>query len=145
MGADVDVEAVAGELQVSVGLLRRTLGQTQVKGELTLPETSALARLDRGGPATVTALAKREQISAQSMGTTLGALEAPGLVEPRPDPDDGRRVVMSVTTSGLQVLQNHRNARVEQLVLALSSGFTRPKPNRLRAAVSLIQPLAQSI
>ena len=94
---------VAGALRVSIGLLVRRLRQAQAEGELTLPETSALARLDRGGPTTSSALARLEQISPQSMGATLGALEARGLVERRPDPGDGRRAVMSFTEAGLQV------------------------------------------
>lgn len=145
MDGAADVESVAGELQVSIGLLRRRLRQTQVKGELTLPETSALARLDRGGPSTVTALAKLEQISSQSMGATLSALQTRGLVERRPDPDDGRRAVISATASGLRVLQDRRNARTEQLTMALSSAFTASELKRLMAAAPLIQRLAQSI
>ena len=97
---DPDVEQVAAALRVSIGLLLRRLRQAPVPGELTLPESAALTRLDRGGPATASALARLEQISPQSMGATLGALEARGLVERRPDPQDGRRVVMSVTEAG---------------------------------------------
>lgn len=54
---------VAGALRVSMGLLVRRLRQVQHEGELTLPEISAPARLDRGGATTATALAKLEQIS----------------------------------------------------------------------------------
>ncbi len=74
-----DVTEVAAALRVSIGLLLRRLRQVQPDGELSLPETSALTRLDRSGPATAGALAKEEQISAQSMGATLAALEARGL------------------------------------------------------------------
>lgn len=81
MHEDADIGKIAGALQVSIGLLRRRLRQAQADGELTLPETSALVRLHRGGPTTVTALAKLEQISPQSMGATRSALEARGLVE----------------------------------------------------------------
>src|ERR1039458_5380822 len=85
-----DVTEVAAALRVSIGLLLRRLRQARPAGELSLPETSALAPLDRSGPATSSALAKLEQISPQSMGATLAALEAHGLVERRPDPEDGR-------------------------------------------------------
>src|ERR1700721_848177 len=105
MPFDLDPTEVAGALRVSIGLLRRRLRQAPIEGELTLPETSALARLDRSGPTTATALAKLEQISPQSMGATLGALEGRGLVERRRDPGDRRRVVLSVTEAGLQVLR----------------------------------------
>src|ERR1700758_1142023 len=103
MSDDVlDVNEVAGALRVSIGLLMRRMRQLKAEGEITLPESSALARLDRGGPATSSELARQEQISPQSMGATLAALEARGLVERRPDPADGRRAVMSITGPGQQ-------------------------------------------
>jgi DNA-binding MarR family transcriptional regulator len=140
-----DVPEVASALRVSIGLLLRRLRQVQADGELTLPESSALTRLDRGGPATPSALARLEQISPQSMGATLSALEARGLVERRPDPGDGRRVVVSLSETGRQALRNKRNARVEQLARALSSGFTHSELQQLMAAAPLLERLAQSI
>jgi DNA-binding MarR family transcriptional regulator len=140
-----DAAQVAAALRVSVGLLRRRLRQAQVPGELTLPETSALARLDRGGPTTATALARTEQISPQSMGATIAALETRGLVWRAPDPQDGRRAVISVTDAGLQVLWDRRNARTEQLAQALSSGFSREELEQLMAVAPLLERLAESI
>jgi len=136
---------VAGALRVSIGLLLRRLRQAQSEGELTLPETSALARLDRGGPTTATALARLEQISPQSMGATLGALEARGLVHRRPDPEDGRQSLISVTKAGLQLLRNRQDERTEQLAQALATRFTRAEVKQLMAAAPLIERLAQSI
>jgi len=145
MSRDPDVTDVAGALRASIGLLLRRLRQTQAEGELTLPESAALTRLDRGGPSTASALARLEQISPQSMGATLGALEARGLVERRPDPQDGRRVVLSITDAGRQVLQDKRNARTERLAKALSAGFTPSELGQLQAAAPLLERLAQSI
>jgi DNA-binding MarR family transcriptional regulator len=145
MSQDPDAGDLAGALRVSVGLLVRRLRQVQAEGDLTMPETSALARLDRGGPTTATALARLEQISPQSMGATLGALEARGLVERRPDPGDGRRAVVSATEAGLQVLHNRRTAKTERLAQALAAGFTQSELRQLQATVPLIERLAQSI
>ena len=116
---------------MSLGLLLRRLRQIPGDGELTLPESSALVRLDRGGSATAAELARQEQISPQSMGATLAALEGRGLVGRVPDPADGRRVIISITAAGRRVLNNRRNARVEQMARALSADFTR---GRARAA-----------
>jgi DNA-binding MarR family transcriptional regulator len=145
MGGDTDVYEVAGALRVSIGLLLRRMRQVPAEGELTLPETSALARLDRGGPATSSELAKLEQISPQSMGATLAALEARGHVERHPDPADGRRAVLSVTDAGRQVLRDKRDARTGQLAKALAAGFTPAELSLLTAAAPLIERLAQSI
>jgi DNA-binding MarR family transcriptional regulator len=142
-----DVEQVAAALQLSIRLLRRQLRQSQQDsdGDLTLPETSALALLDRGGPTTPGALAKVEQISPQSIGATLGALEARGLVERQADPADGRRVVISITEAGTAALRIRRTARTEQLAQALSAGFTSLELRQLMTAAPLIERLAHNL
>ena len=140
-----NVDEVAAALRVSVGLLVRRMRQIPVEGELTLSETAALARLDRGGPTTPGALAKQEQISPQSMGATLGALEARGLIERAADPADGRRVVMSITNAGLELLRSRRNAKVQQLARALSAEFTPDELDQLAAITPLLERLAQQI
>lgn len=145
MSQEPDVQDLAAALRVSVGMLLRRLRQVRPDDDLSLPESSALARLDRTGPATPGALAKVEQISPQSMGTTLAALEARGLVERHPDPADGRRVVLSVTDAGLKLLRNKRGARTEQLAKALSAGFTQDELRQLAVAAPLLERLAQSI
>jgi DNA-binding MarR family transcriptional regulator len=142
---ELAVDDVAAALQVSIGLLLRRLRQVRVAGDLTLAETSALARLDREGPTTSAALARQEQVSPQSMGATLGALQERGLIERRPDPADGRRVLLSVTDAGRRVLHHKRTARTEQLARALSSGFTPAELRTLMAAAPLIERLATSI
>jgi DNA-binding MarR family transcriptional regulator len=145
MADDPEVREVAAALRMSIGLLLRRLRQVQPEGELSLPESSALARLSRSGPATASALARLEQISPQSMGATLAALEARGLVARRPDPDDGRRIVLSITDDGQRAVQDKRSARTEQLAAALSTGFTPGELAQLRAAAPLLERLAQSI
>src|ERR1700751_4465928 len=136
---------VAAALYLTVGLFKRRLRQTPAEGELSLPESSALRRLERGGPATVTALAKAEQISVQSMGATLQTLEARRLIKRQSDPADGRRAVMSVTEAGLSALSDKRSARIAQLTRALAAGFTPEGMPQLVTAAPLIERLGASI
>jgi DNA-binding MarR family transcriptional regulator len=145
MGRDPDVNDVAGALRVSIGLLVRRLRQSRSDGDLTLPENTALARLDRGGPATSAALAKVEQISPQSMGATLNGLENRGLIERRPDPEDGRRILMSLTDAGEQALRNRRDAGTEHLARAISREFSGSELEQLMVAAQLIERLAQNL
>jgi DNA-binding MarR family transcriptional regulator len=136
---------VAAALRVSIGLFVRRLRQAPVHGELTLPEISALSRLERAGPATPGQLAKAEQISPQAMGVTLSGLEHQGLVERHPDPGDGRRVVMSLTEAGQRAVRNKHAARNEQLAKALSDRFTPAELRTLMAAAPLIERLGESL
>jgi DNA-binding MarR family transcriptional regulator len=145
MSQKPDVDKVAGALQVSIGLLVRRLRQVRVDGDLTLTENSALARLDRGGPMTATALARIEQVTPQSMGATVAALESRRLVDRTPDPDDGRRVVISVTAAGLELLRRGRSAKSERMARVLDAEFTATELQRLMAAAPLIERLAEHI
>ena len=145
MARDPEVLEVAGALRLSVGLLLRRMRQSPVDGQLTVSEGAALARLDRGGPATSSALAKLEQISPQSMGATLAGLETEGLVARDPDPADGRRIVLSLTEAGQRVLQDKRNARTARLAEALSASLTADEIGLLAAAAPLLERLAQSL
>jgi DNA-binding MarR family transcriptional regulator len=144
MQKEPDVGDLAVELREVIGLLLRRMRQTS-PGDLTLPENAALARLNRGGPATSSALAKLEQISPQSMGATLAGLEARGLVARHADPADGRRVLLSLTEAGQRVMQDKRNARNEQLAKVLAATFTPGEIRQLAAAAPLLERLAQSI
>ncbi len=146
MARDPLIDDVAGALHASVRLLVQRLRQTQaVDGDLTSPETSALARLDRTGPTTAAELARLERISPQSMGATVAALEARGLVGRAPDPADGRRSILSLSTDGRALLQRRRTARSEHLSEVLESTFTRAEVKQLQAAAPLIERLAQNI
>jgi DNA-binding MarR family transcriptional regulator len=143
--ASPDIDELATALRVGISLLVRRLRQVPTEGELTLSESSALARLDRGGPATASALARLEQISPQSMGATLAALEARGLVERAGDPADGRRVILSITEPGLALLWSRRNARTEHLALALADGFSDAELRQLRAVAPLLERLGERL
>ncbi len=144
MDGDLDPTAVAAALLASVSLLVRRVRQIPAEGGLTIPERTALAYLDRLGPTTSSALAREVQITAQAMGATLSALRTRGLVERRRDPDDGRRVVLSVTEEGVQALKHKRNARAELVARAMtSSAFTSAEWEQLAAVAPLLERLAQ--
>ena len=144
MPALPDSEQVAGALFVSIGLLRRRLRQQEVAGDLTFPETAALARLERCGPAVAADLARAEEISPQSMGVTLSGLQERGLIARSADPDDGRRVVLTITERGVEAMAERRQARVDQLAQAMDE-FSADELAQLQAAAPLIERLAQRL
>src|ERR1700744_273051 len=144
MLTEPDPADVAAALRESVGLLLRRMRQ-HVPGELTPPENAAVARLSRSGAPASHAVAKLEQNSPPPMGATRAGLEARGLVARHPDPEDGRRVVLSLTDAGQRILQDKRNARTRQLADALAAKFTPDEVRVLAEAAPLLERLAQSI
>jgi DNA-binding MarR family transcriptional regulator len=128
-----------------LALLSRRLKQLHVAGDITIAEVSALALLEREGPSTPGALAAWDQISPQSMGATLASLEAQGLVDRGPDPEDGRRVVLSITAPGRETLVGGRRRRTEKVAQALGKSFTAAERNQLETVTPLLERLAQAI
>ena len=144
-GTVPNVSEVAGALRAATGQLYRKLKQTRPDGELTFAESSALSRLERCGPATSAELARLDGISPQSMGVTVAALLDRGLTERTRDPEDGRRIVLSVTEAGRQVVHDKRGARTEQIAAALTCGFTDDELRLLQAAAPLLERLAEKL
>jgi DNA-binding MarR family transcriptional regulator len=140
-----DVSEVAAAVRVAVGLVVRKLKQAPLDGDLTMAESSALSRLERGGPATSSDLARVDRISPQSMGVTVATLEERGLVRRSRDPEDGRRIVLSITESGLRRMHDKRGARTEQLAAALRDGFSDAELGQLMAAAPLLERLAEKL
>lgn len=140
-----DLERAAFDLRLALARIVRRLRQAHEPGDLTLSEVSVLSRLDRDGPATPGALAGGERVRPQAMGNTLAALEQRGLVARMPDPEDGRRVSMSATEAGRQLLLDRRSASTRRVTHALGEGFSADEQRRLIEVIPLLDRLADSL
>ncbi|HVW44001.1 MAG TPA: MarR family transcriptional regulator [Amycolatopsis sp.] len=140
-----EVVRAGAELRVTVGRIARRLRQTREVGDVTLSESSALARLDRQGPTSPGVLAEEERVRPQAMGTTLAALEKRGLVHRQPDEKDGRRVLMTVTAKGRKVLRDRRFQNSQRIARALQEEFTPAERRRLVAVLPLLDRLAERL
>ncbi|MBB4686657.1 MarR family winged helix-turn-helix transcriptional regulator [Amycolatopsis jiangsuensis] len=141
----MDLDDLAASLYDGLSLLSRRLRLLPAPGELSLPERAALSRLNRTGPTTAAELARAEQITAQAMGTTVNSLEDRGLVERHPDPNDGRRAVLTVSAAGQEMLRHKRNARTAQLAQVLDEQFTSAELKALTAAAPLLERLGSGL
>lgn len=116
MPTRTDIAPLAADLRIAVGQLIRRL---RAENLFPLTQTWVLGRLDREGPASVSDLAQAMRVRPQSMAQTVGDLEAEGMVERNPDPDDRRRALVSLTTAGQARIAADRAAREGWLVKAL--------------------------
>jgi DNA-binding MarR family transcriptional regulator len=141
---DARARLLAQDLHSLSGKLKRRLREQASAGDLTPSQTSVLAHLDRNGPATVTALARLERMRSQSMGTTVAALEAAGLVKGSPDPNDGRQTILALTPACAALFKNGRAARTDWLLKSIQAKFTAPEQDQLAAAVKLLNRLVET-
>jgi DNA-binding MarR family transcriptional regulator len=107
---------LASDLRVVLGQLIRRL---RSEHRFSLSQGSVLGRLDREGAQSVSDLACAERVRPQSMAQTVTDLESDGLVARAPDPDDGRRALVSLTEAGLTELREDRLRREGWLVRAI--------------------------
>jgi DNA-binding MarR family transcriptional regulator len=136
--------AVAGELRVLIGKLKRRLREEAHLGDFTWSQVEVLVRLEREGPATVSSLARAEGVRPQSMGETLSALKTAGLVSGAPDPNDGRQTVLSITDACRELIRAGRAAREDWLFRAIRTKLAPAEQEELARAVELLKRLVDS-
>ena len=141
MPRTADTALVASDLRVVLGQLVRRL---RAEHRFPLSHGAVLGRLDRDGPQSTSDLALAERIRPQSMAQTLGDLEADGLIARRPDPDDGRRVLIELSDSGRQALEQDRRHREGWLARSIDEELSDEEQEVLARAVALLQRLSRS-
>lgn len=136
--------ALASELYVVVSHLKRRMRDHVQVGELSWTQIRVLARIDRAGPSTVSALAREERMRSQSMGEIVNTLKTAGYVTGAPDPNDGRQTVLSLTPTAVQALQTGRQALHEWLYRGIRAQLGDAEQAQLTQAVALLKRLVEA-
>ena len=141
--ASARASALAEDLRLLIGRLKRRLREQGDHGDLTPSQLAVLLRLEKHGPATVSSLARAEGMRPQSMSAAISALEAAGHVRGTPDPDDGRQTLMSLTDACRERIRAGRAARQDWLSRTITARLTPREQDELAAAVGLLQRLIE--
>lgn len=105
------VAQLSHDFRMANGRLARRLRQEKADNELTDGQFSALGTLFVEGPLTLGALSEHERVTPPSMNRTVNALVDAGLVRRDGSADDGRKVVLTATESGLALMRETRKRR----------------------------------
>ncbi|MFI7061620.1 MarR family transcriptional regulator [Kribbella sp. NPDC050124] len=76
---------------------------------------SVLHTLGRSGPLRLTDLLSTEQLKQPALTSLVGKLEQDGLIARRPDPTDGRAMLLSLTKEGREIVRSRHANRVAEL------------------------------
>jgi DNA-binding MarR family transcriptional regulator len=134
----------ARELRVLFSRLRRRLRDLAIDDDLTPSQTAVLTRLWKDGASSASGLAGAEGVRPQSMAAIVAALEHRGLIERTPDPEDGRRQVVSLNGQGRRRAESDRQARQEWLAHAIQERYSERERHVILEALSLLERLTES-
>ena len=128
----------AERLALVTGRLNRRM--QAATGGLSHGLLSALAVITKRGPIRLSDLAQLEGVSAPSMTRTVAELEARGYVVRRPDPVDGRAVLIVAADAGTAAILDARSTRA-QVVAELLATLDAKDAGAIRAALPALERL----
>ncbi|MFE4415058.1 MarR family winged helix-turn-helix transcriptional regulator [Streptomyces sp. NPDC056821] len=109
---------------------------------LTVTQLAVLASVVREGPVTAARLASLEHVSPQSIAQSLAVLKAAGLVLSEPDPQDGRRKLMSADPSATELVDRLLAGRASFLARAIDRVVAPEERQDMEKAIELLERLA---
>ncbi|ONI74937.1 MarR family transcriptional regulator [Actinosynnema sp. ALI-1.44] len=145
MRANEDVSSTAiqasNEVRAVISRLRRRILNAAKPEDITLGQASVLAHLASRGRATASELASADGVRHQSMTAMISSLAEAGLVSRSPDPDDRRRVLVTLTAAGRRRVEEGRQARSEWLARQLQDKCTEEERQAVIAAMGVLARL----
>jgi len=130
------------ELRLLVQRLARRIRNNRADGSMSDTKMGVLFRLEVSA-ATPGQLAERERVSPPSMNRTLNALEQASLVTRSPDPDDARKVIVTLTPEGAALIAETRRLRTEWFGERLAE-LSQDERDALQAVIPVLRHLSES-
>lgn len=130
------------DFAVAVSRLGRRLRQER-QSDLTPTQFSVMGTLRVLGPATPTAIARRERVSTPSITRTLNCLTDARLIDRQTDPTDRRQVLITISAEGDRILTEERERRNAWLAARLAE-LSDEEHGILMGAAALMTEIATS-
>jgi DNA-binding MarR family transcriptional regulator len=134
----LDADAVAAAVEHFNGFYIRLPSVRR----LSFTTLSVLHTLAERSPLRLGELTATEQVSQPAITQMVTKLEADGLGERRPDPRDGRAVLVHLTPAGRKVVADRRRDRVARLAPLLDR-LTAAQRDALAVALPVLERIAE--
>ena len=134
---------LAAQIRTTLSRLQRRLREQGGGGDLAPSQVSVLLRLEKDGADTVSGLARAEGMRPQSMSSIVTSLQDAGLVSGIPDPNDGRKTLMSLSKKCEKLLRESRAARQDWLTTVIVQKLSAREQQQLSTTLELLSRLAE--
>ncbi|HEY3466895.1 MAG TPA: MarR family transcriptional regulator [Amycolatopsis sp.] len=144
VSADAELADLARRVREGVGRLNWRMRAERDPSGPGPAVLAVLSRLYRAGTHTPTELAEAERLQPQSLTRILAWATERELVTRTPDPEDGRRSLISITPAGLAVLRDYSARRERWLATALEATLSPTERQLLKLASDLLVRVADA-
>ena len=145
MTEPLDPNQLATKLRTVVTrLMKKLRSHSPTRERLSLTERAVIRQLDEHGQLLPSELAAREKVTAQSMSQILRHLLELGYITRQPQATDKRKVLISLSAPGLELLRTVRHERDEWLQLALRDVCSAEELVQLQQALPLLARLVEA-
>ncbi|GAA4186113.1 MarR family transcriptional regulator [Gryllotalpicola kribbensis] len=132
-------ESEVTALRRQVAAFQRRIRSEMSTGPVSVTDTLVLAAISRaGGVSTPVELAGALAMSSSNVAASLRLLESKQLLERNRHPDDGRRVLVSITEAGEELVRQHRRGGEAWLRRTIDAVLTDDEQALLRQAGELL-------
>ena len=136
-------EQLEDDLRLAIMRLSRRMRAERAGEDVTDGQLSVLFVLWKEGAQTLSSLAEHERVTPPSMNRTVNALVEAGLVTRDISPDDGRKVLIQSTETGLEIANETKRRRVAWFARQLAT-LTPGQRATIDAAIPILRELADS-
>lgn len=135
---------LADDLRTVISRLLKVLrSETKNEERISLTESSTLAFLYINGEKLPSELAIVEKVTAQSMSQIINKLLARGFVEKTASETDKRKMIITITELGKQIIEKRRHEKEEWLAQSISQKTTDEEKYFLTEAIRILGKLVE--
>ena len=133
---------LASDLRTAVSRLTKKLRKKSITGQgLSMTERSSLVLLHQNKEMLPSELASMEKITNQSMSQILGHLMELGYINRKASETDKRKVIISLTAAGEEMILRVRSERDEWLAKAIEATCDEEEIERIKKAIGPLTKL----
>jgi DNA-binding MarR family transcriptional regulator len=141
----MDTHELASSLRSAVSQLHKGLRrQMSSANQYSMTELETIGHLFRSGSLLPSELAALTKITTQSMSQILSKFEQQGVIKRMPSKKDGRKVYISLTSSGKKLVEKTRYDRDEWLKGIIETSLTVKEKDLLERTLPVLQKLSET-
>ncbi|NKY28738.1 MarR family winged helix-turn-helix transcriptional regulator [Nocardia gamkensis] len=136
------LSSMAARLRIASTVILRRARRDPDERRLSATQWAVLGRLHRYGALAAVDLARLEMLRPQTMRNVVDGLRDQGLIVGVRDPDDGRRVNLTLTDEGRAWVCGHQASANDALAQALSESLRSGELHKVGEVLDLLERIA---